>query len=97
LVTGVLLRSLLLGSLIMADRAYDTNAIRQQIQSQGAVPGTPSMRRRLWSCCFSPFLYRRRNAIERMFCRLQDFGRVATRYDRLAQNFRRVCSHRCRH
>jgi transposase len=28
-----------------------------------------------------------RNAIERMFCRLKDFRRIATRYDRLAANF----------
>ncbi len=32
-------------------------------------------------------LYRNRNAIERMFSRLKDFRRVATRYDRLADNF----------
>ena len=34
-----------------------------------------------------PFLYRNRNAIERMFCRLKDFRRLATRYDRNAANF----------
>jgi transposase len=33
------------------------------------------------------FLYRNRNAIERMFCRLKDFRRIATRYDRNAANF----------
>jgi transposase len=32
-------------------------------------------------------LYRDRNAIGRMFCRLKDFGRIATRYDRLATNY----------
>jgi transposase len=32
-------------------------------------------------------LYRNRNAIERMFCRLKDFRRIATRYDRNATNF----------
>ena len=32
-------------------------------------------------------LYRRRNAIERMFCRLKDYRRIATRYDKLATNF----------
>lgn len=37
--------------------------------------------------CFSPFLYRNRNAIERMFCRLKDFRRFTTRYDRSATNF----------
>jgi transposase len=37
--------------------------------------------------CFSPSLYRDRNAIERMFSRIKDFRRIATRYDRLAVNF----------
>jgi transposase len=83
----VLLRNLPPGSLIMADHACDTNAIRQQIQSQGAVPNIPPKRNRLWKSCFSPFLYRGRNAIERMFCRLKDFRRVATRSDKLATNF----------
>ena len=31
--------------------------------------------------------YRQRNLIERMFCRLKDFRRIATRYDKLARNF----------
>ena len=31
--------------------------------------------------------YRRRNVIERMFCRMKDWRRFATRYDRLARNF----------
>ena len=31
--------------------------------------------------------YKRRNVIERMFCRLKDWRRIATRYDRLARNF----------
>jgi transposase len=35
---------------------------------------------------FSPFLYRNRNAIERMFCRLKNFRRGATRHDRNAAN-----------
>lgn len=37
--------------------------------------------------CFFPYLYKSRNAIERMFNRLKDFRRIATRYDRLAINF----------
>lgn len=37
--------------------------------------------------CFSPFLYRNRNAIERMFGLLKGFRRSATRYDRLAACF----------
>ncbi len=71
----------------MANRAYDTDAIRAQIQAQGAVPNIPSKRTRRWKHCFSPVLYRRRNAIERMFGRLKDFRRIATRYDKTARNF----------
>lgn len=41
----------------------------------------------VWKNCFSPFLCRNRNAIQRMFCRLKDFRRVTTRYDRNAANF----------
>ena len=50
------------------------------------APNIPPKANRVWKS-FSPVLYRARNAIERMFCRLKDFRRVATRYDRLAANF----------
>ena len=69
------------------DRADDTNAIRQQIEQQGAVPNIPPRRTRIWKSCFSRVLYRRRNAIERMFCWLKDYRRIATRYDKLATDF----------
>ena len=68
----------------MADRACDTNAVRQQIETQGAIPNIPPKRTRIWKSCFSPVLYRGRNAIERMFCRLKDYRRIATRYDKKA-------------
>ncbi len=73
--------------MVIADRAYDTNAVRQQIEAQGAAPNIPSRRHRRWKACFSPVLYRGRNAVERMFCRLKDWRRIATRYDKLAVNF----------
>ena len=71
----------------MADRASDTNAVRQQIETQGAVPNIPSKGSRIWKSCFSRVLYRGRKAIKRMFCRLKDYRRIATRYDKLAYNF----------
>ncbi len=42
---------------------------------------------RRWKSCFSSTLYKGRNAVERMFCRLKDYRRIATRYDKLATNF----------
>ena len=74
-------------SILHADKGYDTNAIRRQVEARGAMPNIPPKSNRRWKSCFSPFLYRDRNAIERMFGRLKDFRRIATRYDRLATNF----------
>ncbi len=61
--------------------------MRQKIEAKGAVPNIPPKVTRVWKNCFSPYLYKSRNAIERMFNRLKDFRRIATRYDRLAINF----------
>ena len=73
--------------ILHGDKGYDSNAIRRQVERRGAMPNIPPKVNRRWKNCFSPFLYRDRNAIERMFCRLKDFRRIATRYDRLAKNY----------
>jgi transposase len=69
---------------VLADRAYDTNRVRSLIHAADAVPNIPPKRNRTFRPPFSPFLYRSRNAIERMLCRIKDFRRVAARYDKLA-------------
>ncbi len=72
---------------MIADEAYDTDAVCGQGQAQGAVPNIPPKRNRRWKHCFSPALYRGRNAIERMFGRPKDFRRTATRHDKPAAKF----------
>ena len=44
-----------------------SNAIRRQVEGRCAIPNIPPKANRKWKNCFSPFLYRARNAIERMF------------------------------
>jgi transposase len=66
--------------ILQGDKGYDANAIRRQVEERRPTPNIPSKDNRKWKNCLSPFLYRNRNAIERMFCRLKDFRRVATRY-----------------
>ena len=73
--------------ILHADKGYDANAIRRQVEERGATPNIPPKANRKWKCCFSRFVYRNRNAIERMFRPLKDFRRVATRYDRNAVTF----------
>jgi transposase len=71
---------------ILPGEGDDSNAIQHQIADHGAMANIPAETNRKWKTCFSPVLYRNRNAIERMFCPLKDFRRVATRYDRRAVN-----------
>ena len=73
--------------ILHADKGYDTNAIRHKVESKGTMPNIPPKANRRWKNYFSPFLYRDRNAIERIFGRLNDFRRIATRHDRSATNF----------
>jgi transposase len=84
---ALLLEQLPAARILHADKGYDSDAIRRQVEAKGAMPNIPPKANRRWKPCFSPVLYRDRNAIERMFCRLKDFRRIATRYDRLATNF----------
>jgi len=74
-------------SRLMADKAYDTNSLRALLAEKGIEPVIPSIRRRKPLIPYDQRAYRQRNLIERMFCRLKDFRRIATRYDKLARNF----------
>jgi len=72
---------------LIADKAYDTNALRAVLAGKGIVAVIPSIRRRKPLIPYDVIAYRDRNLIERMFGRLKDFRRIATRYDKLARNF----------
>lgn len=72
---------------LIADKAYDTNAFRQLLAQVGTEAVIPSVRRRKPLIPHDVVAYRLRNLIERMFGRLKDFRRIATRYDKLARNF----------
>jgi transposase len=72
---------------VIADKAYDTNAIRQTIAESGMTAGIPSRRSRKVPIPHDATLYRARNRIERCINKLKHFRRIATRYDRRAAHF----------
>lgn len=74
-------------TILLGDKAYDTDGIRDLIERQGAVPNIPAKANRKWKPCFSRALYKQRNLVERFFSKLKHFRRIATRYDKLADNF----------
>lgn len=69
---------------LAADTAYDSNGIRQFLIARGTQPVIPNNPTRKHAHPFDREAYKRRNLVERMFCRLKDFRRIATRYDKLA-------------
>ncbi|SCB13961.1 IS5/IS1182 family transposase, partial [Rhizobium hainanense] len=77
--------------LCAADAAYDSNALRDFLIGRGTEPVIPNNPTRKRVQPFDPVAYKRRNIIERAFCRLKDWRRVATRYDKLRLNFEATC------
>lgn len=75
------------GQILLADRAYDSNALRDAMQARGAWANIKPMPNRLGPLAFSPFLYRYRNLVERFFNKLKHYRAIATRYDRRAANY----------
>lgn len=82
-----LLAGLPVPTVIVADRGYDSNAVLELIARSGARPAIPSCIRRVVKRSVDPAIYRQRNLVERFFCRLKQFRRLATRFDKLARNF----------
>ena len=72
---------------VIADKAYDNNALRQALAEAGMAAVIPSKRDRKVPIPHDTKAYRTRNRIERCFNKLKHFRRIATRYDRRAVYF----------
>jgi transposase len=75
------------GATLLADKAYDSNAIRDQAREQDVWANIPPKQNRKGTFVFSAFLYRYRNLVERFFNKLKQFRGIATRYDKNPDNF----------
>ena len=72
---------------LIADKGYDADALRQAARREGCVPVIPGKSNRKRKIPLDKRRYRDRHLVENAFCRLKDYRRVATRYDKLAANF----------
>ena len=75
------------GQILLADRAYDSDAMRHALAERGAWANVKPMPNRRNVPAFSAYLYRYRNLVERFFNKLKHFRSVATRYDKRADNY----------
>ena len=74
-------------TMLLADRGYDADWIRDLIWKRGGWANIAPKRHRKDPITFSAYLYKDRNLVERFFNRIKHFRRIATRYDKLAANF----------
>ena len=72
---------------LLGDKAYDSAELRLWLRGRGTKCVIPNRSNRKKPFSFSKKAYRERHRVENAFCRLKDFRRIATRYDRLARNF----------
>ncbi len=72
---------------LIADKAYDVDSLRNWLKARRIKAVIPSTATRTVPYPLDRVAYRRRNLIERLFGRLKNWRRIATRYDRLARNY----------
>ena len=74
-------------SRLLADRGYDADHLRKLLAERNVEAVIPTTTSRRAPIPYDAVAYRQRNKVERLWARLKDFRRVATRYDKLAVNF----------
>ena len=72
---------------LLADKAYDADRLRRWLKQRRIRAAIPSTASRRTPYPLDRAASKRRNVIERLFCKLKNWRRVATRYDRLARNY----------
>ena len=82
-----LLAGLPIPTTVVADRGYDSNAVLDLIRRSGAEPSIPSTSQRSVRRSVDMAIYRQRNLVERFFCSLKHFRRIATRYEKRATHY----------
>lgn len=72
---------------VVGDKGYDADEFVGIIEAQGAQAVIPPRKHRTQPRDYDRHLYKNRNLVERFFNRIKQFRRIATRYEKLAQNF----------
>ena len=72
---------------LVADKVFDGDAQREACIDRDVFPNIPNKKNRVDPWGFLPEGYRERNRVERLFGKLKQFRRVATRYEKLKETF----------
>ncbi|MBG6255869.1 IS5 family transposase, partial [Pseudomonas aeruginosa] len=81
---------------IVADKGYDSERIREQVERQGAKAVIPRKRNSVkGNANLDRGLYRNRHLVENAFARLKHYRAVASRFDKLKRNYESVVAMAC--
>ena len=72
---------------VIADKGYDSRAVVEVIEAQGAEAVIPSLKNRAEQRDYDRERYKDRNLVERFWFQVKQYRRVATRYEKTARNF----------
>lgn len=72
---------------LLADKGYDSDRLRTAIAAAQAEAVIPSISSRSRAIPYDKDVYKERNVVERFFCKIKHFRRIATRYDKTALSF----------
>ena len=78
-------------AILVADKAYDADSFIAAMEARDICPNIPNRSNRKEKRGFFPSLYKLRNAVERFFNKLKHFRRIATRYEKRADNYLAMC------
>ena len=74
------------GAWLLADKGYDSNALREMVANRKAWANIPLQSNRKDLICFSKHVYRACNRVERLFNKIKHYRHIATRYDKTAKS-----------
>jgi transposase len=72
----------------LGDKAFDSTSLRDRIAADGATAVIPPRRGRNQPIEFDREVYKWRHLVENFFCRIKQFRRIATRYEKTDTHFR---------
>jgi transposase len=82
-------------SCLLGDKAYDSDAIRDELSARSAVAVIPPKANRKAPLEFDAILYKARSAVECTFNLLKQARRFATRYEKTLRNYTAVVAIGC--
>jgi transposase len=72
---------------LLADKAFDADWLRKQLDQRGAIAVIPPRSNRKVQYAYDKVMYQWRHLVENYFAKIKEFRGIATRYDKTDTSF----------